>query len=121
MLENRAMKKRKKRRRRNNYARHFGVWIDRVLSVATRKERKALAALAAEAFWGLFAKDRSVALDRLFKEGDRILYAAIFKDMRPTDNWALNVVPGKISGFTEVEHTLDRFRKVFPNTAKAWA
>ena len=47
---------------------------------------------------------------------DRLILA----DIRPTDSWVLNVATGTFDAFSGVEHTLDRFRHVFPNTTKVW-
>ena len=44
----------------------------------------------------------------------------ILEDIRPTDGWMLNVSTGTTPMGTPVEITQDRFRSVFPNTAKAW-
>jgi hypothetical protein len=44
----------------------------------------------------------------------------ILSDIRPTDSWVLNVATGTFDAFSGVEHTLDRFRHVFPNTTKQW-
>ena len=44
----------------------------------------------------------------------------ILSDIRPTDSWVLNVATGTFEAFSGVEHTLDRFRHVFPNTTKQW-
>src|SRR4030095_3009256 len=44
----------------------------------------------------------------------------ILADIRPTDSWILNVKTGTFEAYTGVEHTLDRFRHVFPNTTKVW-
>ncbi len=42
-------------------------------------------------------------------------------DIRPTDNtWIGNVATGTFPSATGVEHRLDRFRNVFPNTTKTW-
>jgi len=105
------MKSRKKRRTKT-----FIKYLRKVLYFATHKEAKKLEALTTEAFDGIFAKDREVAWNRFFEEGDRILYKAIFKDMG-------KVKPVKFKKFEEsdsVGNTLDRFRKIFPNTTKVW-
>ena len=47
---------------------------------------------------------------------DRLILA----DIRPTDSWVLNVATGTWDAYSGVEHTLDRFRHVFPNTTKQW-
>ena len=44
----------------------------------------------------------------------------ILSDIRPTDSWILNVDTGTFEAYSGVEHTLDRFRHVFPNTTKVW-
>lgn len=44
----------------------------------------------------------------------------ILADIRPTDSWVLNVKTGTFEAYSGVEHTLDRFRHVFPNTTKVW-
>ena len=44
----------------------------------------------------------------------------ILSDIRPTDSWILNVKTGTFDAFSGVEHTLDRFNHVFPNTTKVW-
>jgi hypothetical protein len=44
----------------------------------------------------------------------------ILSDIRPTDSWILNVKTGTFESYSGVEHTLDRFRHVFPNTTKTW-
>lgn len=44
----------------------------------------------------------------------------ILADIRPTDSWILNVATGSFESYSGVEHTLDRFRAVFPNTTKVW-
>ena len=44
----------------------------------------------------------------------------ILSDIRPTDSWVLNVKTGTFDSYSGVEHTLDRFRHVFPNTTKVW-
>jgi len=42
-------------------------------------------------------------------------------DIRPTDNtWIGNVATGTFPSATGVEHILDRFKHVWPNTTKAW-
>jgi hypothetical protein len=45
----------------------------------------------------------------------------ILSDIRPTDSWILNVKTGTFDAFSGVEHTLDRFNHVFPNTTKQWS
>ena len=47
---------------------------------------------------------------------DRLILA----DIRPTDSWVLTVATGTWDAYSGVEHTLDRFRHVFPNTTKQW-
>jgi hypothetical protein len=110
------MKARKKRRTKT-----FIKYLRKVLYFATPKEAKKLEALTTEAFDGIFAKDREVAWNRFFAEGDRILYKAIFKDMRPKNVWKkAKVTPGKFEESDRVGNALDRFRKIFPNTTKVW-
>jgi hypothetical protein len=41
-------------------------------------------------------------------------------DIRPTDSWVMNVATGEFPAASGVEHRLDRFRHVFPNTTKVW-
>lgn len=45
----------------------------------------------------------------------------ILSDIRPTDGWVANVKQGTWEPFTGVEHTIDRFKHVYPNTTKQWA
>lgn len=44
----------------------------------------------------------------------------ILSDIRPTDGWVANVKQGTWDPFTDVNHTLDRFKHVYPNTTKRW-
>ena len=44
----------------------------------------------------------------------------ILADIRPTDGWIGNVDTGSFEAFSGVQHTLDRFNHVFPNTTKTW-
>lgn len=44
----------------------------------------------------------------------------ILEDIRPTDGWMLNVSTGTVEPGTPVEITQDRFRSVWPNTARPW-
>jgi hypothetical protein len=45
----------------------------------------------------------------------------ILADIRPTDSWIGNVSVGTFPSASGVEHRLDRFRHVFPNTTKQWS
>jgi len=45
----------------------------------------------------------------------------ILSDIRVTDSWIGNVATGVFEAHTGVEHTLDRFKHVFPNTTKSWS
>ncbi len=44
----------------------------------------------------------------------------ILEDIRPTDSWILNVKTGTFEAYSGVQHTLDRFTHVFPDTTKRW-
>lgn len=44
----------------------------------------------------------------------------ILADIRPTDGWIGNVDTGTFDSNSGVQHTLDRFNAVFPNTTKTW-
>lgn len=44
----------------------------------------------------------------------------ILADIRPTDGWIGNVDVGTFDNNSGVQHTLDRFNAVFPNTTKKW-
>ena len=44
----------------------------------------------------------------------------ILADIRPTDGWIGNVDTGTFDSNSGVQHTLDRFNAVFPNTTKQW-
>jgi hypothetical protein len=44
----------------------------------------------------------------------------ILADIRPTDSWIGNVATGVFPAHSGVEHRLDRFRHVHPNTTKVW-
>ena len=44
----------------------------------------------------------------------------ILADIRPTDSWIGNIATGTFPAHSGVEHRLDRFRHVFPNTTKVW-
>lgn len=45
----------------------------------------------------------------------------ILEDIRPTDSWILNVKTGTFEAYSGVQHTLDRFTSVFPDTTKVWS
>jgi hypothetical protein len=44
----------------------------------------------------------------------------ILSDIRPTDGWVSNVKQGAWDPFTNTDHTIDRFKHVYPNTTKVW-
>lgn len=44
----------------------------------------------------------------------------ILEDITPIDGWILNMDTGTFEGFSGVEHTLDRFNDVWPDTTKVW-
>lgn len=44
----------------------------------------------------------------------------ILADIRPTDSWIGNVSTGTFPAHSGVEHRLDRFKHVYPNTTKVW-
>jgi len=44
----------------------------------------------------------------------------ILADIRPTDSWIGNIATGVFPAHSGVEHRLDRFKHVFPNTTKVW-
>jgi hypothetical protein len=44
----------------------------------------------------------------------------ILEDMTPVDTWIGSMEMGTFEAFTGVEHTLDRFTDVFPDTTQAW-
>lgn len=44
----------------------------------------------------------------------------ILEDITPTGSWIGNISTGTWEAFTGVEHTLDRFTDVYPDTTKAW-
>lgn len=44
----------------------------------------------------------------------------ILADIRPTDSWIGNVATGVFPAHTGVEHYVDRFRHVFPDTTQVW-
>jgi hypothetical protein len=45
----------------------------------------------------------------------------ILEDITPTDSWILNMSTGTFEAYSGVEHTLDRFNDVWPDTTKVWA
>lgn len=45
----------------------------------------------------------------------------ILEDITPVDGWILNMVTGTFESYSGVEHTLDRFNDVWPDTTKVWA
>lgn len=44
----------------------------------------------------------------------------ILEDVRPTDGWIGHVSMGSFEAYSGVEHTLDRFNSVYPDTTKKW-
>jgi hypothetical protein len=44
----------------------------------------------------------------------------ILEDVTPADSWIANVKTGVFEAHTGVEHTIDRFRDVFPDTTRPW-
>src|SRR6185369_10275686 len=44
----------------------------------------------------------------------------ILEDITPVDSWILNMKTGTFSSYSGVEHTLDRFNDVWPDTTKQW-
>jgi hypothetical protein len=44
----------------------------------------------------------------------------ILEDITPTDGWIGNMSMGSFEAFSGVEHTLDRFTDVWPDTTKQW-
>lgn len=44
----------------------------------------------------------------------------ILRDIRPEDGWIGHVNMGSFEAYSGVQHTLDRFNHVFPNTTKTW-
>ena len=44
----------------------------------------------------------------------------ILEDIRPEDSWILHVDTGEFPAYSGVQHTLDRFNHVWPNTTKQW-
>lgn len=45
----------------------------------------------------------------------------ILADIRPEDGWILHVETGQFPAYSGVEHTLDRFNHVWPDTTKVWS
>lgn len=44
----------------------------------------------------------------------------ILEDITPVDGWILNMTTGTFEAYSGVEHTLDRFNDVWPDTTKVW-
>ena len=44
----------------------------------------------------------------------------ILQDIRPTDGWVLHVETGVFPAYSGVEHTIDRFNHVWPDTTREW-
>lgn len=45
----------------------------------------------------------------------------ILQDITPTDGWIGNMTMGSFEAYSGVEHTLDRFTDVWPDTTKVWS
>jgi len=61
------------------------------------------------------------AFTQLLVDQQPVYDELILADIRPTDSWVGNVATGVFPAHSGVEHRMDRFRHVFPNTTKAWS
>lgn len=60
------------------------------------------------------------AFTQLLVDQQPVYEELILADIRPTDSWIGNVATGVFPAHSGVEHYIDRFKHVFPNTTKVW-